>query len=58
METEVHGVTRDRNEEEEKIAITFFRKIRSHEEGKSEGENLQLADLDRNGIECTNGYWY
>ena len=37
----------EQEREEEKIARTFYRKIRSHEEGKSEGEDLQIANIPR-----------
>ena len=34
-------------QEEEKIATTFFQKIRSYEEGKIEGEDIQLENIPR-----------
>ena len=43
------GMRVEQEQEEEKIARTFFRKIRSDEEGKSEREDLQLANIPRLG---------
>ena len=43
------GTRAKQEQEEEKIARTFIRKIRSHEEGNSEGEDLQLANIPRLG---------
>ena len=52
METEVPGVTRDRNKNEARTrrredCKNVFRKIRSYEEGKSEEEDLQLENIPR-----------
>ena len=54
METEVPGVTRDRNKNEARTrrredCKNVFRKIRSYEEGKSEEEDLQLENIPRLG---------
>ena len=43
------GTRAKQEQEEEKIARTFIRKIRSHEEGNSEGEALQLANIPKLG---------